>query len=44
MLRCKPIETFIDPLNELGVEERDTLVNKGIYQGLVGKLIYVSHT
>ncbi|XP_031269443.1 uncharacterized protein LOC116127931 [Pistacia vera] len=44
MLGCKPVETPIEP--NLKFEEMScvALVDKGRYQRLVGKLIYLSHT
>ena len=43
MLGCKPIETPIEQGGKAKLIEGDT-VNKGRYQQLVGKLIYLSHT
>ena len=39
---CKPTSTLIDPNYKLGDE--DTMVNREMYQRLVGRLIYLSHT
>ncbi|RVW58950.1 Retrovirus-related Pol polyprotein from transposon RE1 [Vitis vinifera] len=44
MLGCKPTNTPIDPTTKLGAKENCALVDKGRYQRLVGKLIYLSHT
>lgn len=44
MLGCKPSDTTIDPLHKLGDQPEDKLVDKGRYQSLVGRLIYLSYT
>ena len=44
MLGCKPIDTPIDTNSKLGGHPSDSSVDKGRYQRLVGKLIYLSHT
>lgn len=44
MLGCKPADTPMDPNTKLGLGENDTPVDKGRYQRLIGKLIYLSHT
>lgn len=44
MLGCKPATTPTDPVNKINVEESEQLTDKGRYQRLVGKLIYLSHT
>jgi len=41
---CKPASTLIDPNLKLGNAEEDTAVDKEMYQRLVGRLIYLSHT
>ena len=41
---CKPASTPIDPNMKLGSMEEDVTVDKGMYQKLVGRLIYLSHT
>ena len=41
---CKPASTPIDPNLRLGDVENDATVDKEMYQRLVGRLIYVSHT
>ncbi|RVW40082.1 Retrovirus-related Pol polyprotein from transposon RE1 [Vitis vinifera] len=44
MLGCKPIDTPMDSQKKLGIEKESTLVDRGRYQRLVGRLIYLSHT
>ncbi|RVW33894.1 Retrovirus-related Pol polyprotein from transposon RE1 [Vitis vinifera] len=44
MLGCKPIETPMDSQKKLGIEKESTPVDRGRYQRLVGRLIYLSHT
>ena len=44
MLECKPAETPMDYTVKLGMIENGAPVDKGRYQRLVGKLIYLSHT
>lgn len=41
---CKPASTPVDPNIKLGSAEEDVAVDKEMYQRLVGKLIYLSHT
>lgn len=41
---CKPASTPIDPNLRLGEAENDATVDKEMYQRLVGRLIYLSHT
>jgi len=41
---CKPISTPVDPNIKLESAEEDNAVNKEMYQRLVGRLIYLSHT
>ena len=43
-LGSKPATTPIDPNHRLGLDSEEHLVDKGRYQRLVGKLIYLSHT
>ena len=43
-LACKPTSTPIDPNNKLGKAEEDVAVDREMYQHLVGRLIYLSHT
>ena len=43
MLGCRPSDTPIDPNNKLEAEDESSLVDKGRYQRLVGKLIYLTH-
>ena len=44
MLGCKPAETPMDSSTKLGANKDSVPVDKGKYQRLVGKLIYLSHT
>ncbi|RVW45480.1 Retrovirus-related Pol polyprotein from transposon TNT 1-94 [Vitis vinifera] len=44
MLGCKPIDTPMDSQKKLGIEKESTPVDRGRYQQLVGRLIYLSHT
>ena len=44
MLGCKPVDTPMDPNVKLELNGNGTPVDKGRYQRLVGKLIYLSHT
>lgn len=44
MLGCKPAYTPMDYTVKLGEKEDSVPVDKGRYQRLVGKLIYLSHT
>ena len=44
MLGCKPSETPIEQNHKLGEATEDAMVDKGRYQRLVGKLIYLSYT
>ena len=44
MLGCKPTKVPIDPKNKIGLTKCSRSVDKGSYQRLVGKLIYLSHT
>jgi hypothetical protein len=41
---CKPASTPIDPNLRLGKAEEDVAVDGEMYQCLVGRLIYLSHT
>ena len=41
---CKPASTLIDPNLRLGEAEKNATVDKEMYQRLVGRLIYLSHT
>jgi transposase InsO family protein len=41
---CKPASTPIDPNLRLGMAEEDAAVDREMYQRLVGRLIYLSHT
>lgn len=44
MLGCKPVDTPMDPYKKIGMEKDSLPVDKGRYQRLVGRLIYLSHT
>ena len=44
MLDCKPTETPIEMNHRLGILPNQTPTNKGRYQLLVGRLIYLSQT
>lgn len=44
MLGCKPADTPMDPNVKLGSLKESIPVDRGRYQRLVGKLIYLSHT
>ena len=41
---CKPISTPMDPNQKSGEATEAPMVNKRIYQRLVGRLIYLAHT
>lgn len=43
MLGCKLIATSIKLNHKLGEADDDVVVDRGMYQRLVGKLIYLSH-
>lgn len=44
MLGCKSASTFMDFKNKFRAEKEGVPIDKGRYQHLVGKLIYLSHT
>ncbi|RVX15195.1 hypothetical protein CK203_008077 [Vitis vinifera] len=44
MLKCKLADTPMDHTNKLGTMEGSAPIDKGRYQRLVGKLVYLSHT
>ncbi|KAK3018269.1 hypothetical protein RJ639_004504 [Escallonia herrerae] len=44
MLGCKPVDTPMDLTCKLGMKEGNTPIDKGRYQRLIGRLIYLSHT
>jgi len=44
MIGCKPVETPMDPNTKLGAQTNGGAIDKGRYQRLVGKLIYLAHT
>eukprot|EP00261_Vitis_vinifera_P039942 XP_019081185.1 PREDICTED: uncharacterized protein LOC109124071 [Vitis vinifera] len=41
---CKPIFTPMDPNHKLGEAKEEPVVDKRMYQRLVGRLIYLAHT
>ena len=41
---CKPISTPMDPNHKLGEAKEEPAVDKGMYQRLIGRLIYLVHT
>lgn len=41
---CKPASTPMDPNHKLGEAKEEPSIDKRMYQRLVGKLIYLSHT
>ncbi|RVW31461.1 Retrovirus-related Pol polyprotein from transposon RE1 [Vitis vinifera] len=43
-IRCKPVSTPMDPNHKLGEAKEEPVVDKRIYQRLVGRLIYLAHT
>ena len=43
-LACKPTSTPIDPNYNLGEAKEDATIDREMYQCLVGRLIYLSHT
>ena len=44
MIGCRPIETPMDPNTKLEAQTEGTTIDRGMYQHLVGKLIYLTHT
>jgi len=44
MLGCKPTDTPMDSTKKIGAENDSIPVDRGRYQRLVGRLIYLSHT
>ena len=40
----KPISTAVDPNHKLGEAKEEPVVDKRMYQRLVGRLIYLAHT
>ncbi|RVW86675.1 Retrovirus-related Pol polyprotein from transposon RE1 [Vitis vinifera] len=43
-IRCKPVSTPMDPNHKLGEVKEEPMVDKRMYQRLVGRLIYLAHT
>ncbi|RVW58525.1 Retrovirus-related Pol polyprotein from transposon RE1 [Vitis vinifera] len=41
---CKPVSTPMDPNHKLGEAKKEPVVDKRMYQRLVGRLIYLAHT
>ncbi|RVW28647.1 Retrovirus-related Pol polyprotein from transposon RE1 [Vitis vinifera] len=41
---CKPISTPMDPNHKLGEAKEEPVMDKRMYQRLVGRLIYLAHT
>ena len=41
---CKPVSTLMDPNHKLGEAKEEPVVDKIMYQRLVGRLIYLAHT
>ncbi|WJZ98357.1 hypothetical protein VitviT2T_016885 [Vitis vinifera] len=41
---CKPVSTPMDPKYKLGEAKEEPVVDKRMYQRLVGRLIYLAHT
>ena len=44
MMVCKPADTPMKSTTKVDIDKESVLVDKGGYQRLVGKLIYLSHT
>ena len=44
MLGCKLVDTLMDLASKIEIEKEGPMADKGRYQRLVGKLIYLSHT
>ena len=44
MLRCQPVNTPIEESLKLCVESNQISIDKGRYQRLVGRLMYLAHT
>ena len=43
MMGCKPVDTPMDPSVKLEMEAKSVPIDRGSYQRLVEKLIYLSH-
>ena len=41
---CKPVSTPMDPNHKLGEAKEEPMVDKRMYQRLVGRLVYLAHT
>ena len=44
MIGCKPVQTPMAPNTKLEAQTKGTTIDRGMYQCLVGKLIYLTHT
>ena len=44
MIGYRPVETSMDPNTKLEAQTEGTTIDRGMYQRLVGKLIYLTHT
>ena len=44
MLGSKAVETPIEPNHRIGIDTKAEVVDRGSYQWLVGRVIYLSHT
>ena len=44
MIGCRPVETPMAPNAKLEAQTERTTIDRGMYQRLVGKLIYLTHT
>ena len=44
MIGCRPVEIQMDPNTKPKAQTEGTTVDRGMYQCLVGKLIYLTHT
>ena len=42
-IMCKPVSTPMDPNHKLGEAKEKHVVDKRMYQRLVGRLIYLAH-
>lgn len=44
LMGCKPVDTPMDPNVKLEANPKDSPIERGMFQRLVGRLIYLSHT
>jgi len=42
-IRCRPVSTPMDPNHKLCKAEEESIVDKKMYQRMIGKLIYLAH-